>query len=105
MTIGAGASAPADSGDVRASFVGPNTAITLVPTAPARCIAPESFDTTAAACDNTPARVARSLFPQKSIKRLMRVPVFGRRREISSQADRSTFEPTITTLQPRWLMI
>ena len=37
-----------------------------------------------------PASVGRSLLPQKSISRLMRVPVFGKRRAMSSQADRST---------------
>ena len=102
---GRGPSAPELSGDVRFSFVAPKMATTFAPTAPARCIAPESFDTTARASDSTPASDGRSVFPLKSISRLIRVPVAGRREAMSAHADRSAFEPTIKTIQPRSLMI
>ena len=43
----------------------PNIATTCVPTAPARCMAPESFDTTARATARMPASVGRSLLPRE----------------------------------------
>ena len=47
----------------RVSSVGPNIAVTLTPSAAARCMAPESFVTSPRQCDRTPASVGRSVRP------------------------------------------
>src|SRR4051812_36670927 len=55
------------SGAVSISRVGPNSATIGVPIAPARCIAPESFETQAADAASTPARACNEVCPARSI--------------------------------------
>ena len=63
-----GAAHPARaSGEVRRSLVAPNMATTGAPTAPARCIAPESFETTADAPASTAVSSASEVRPLKSV--------------------------------------
>src|SRR6187200_377411 len=74
-TIAGGvASGPHVSGEVRCSLVAPNTATTGVPTAPARCMAPESLEITASACAITPASSARVVRPDRSTSALFWAP-------------------------------
>src|SRR5260221_12365192 len=52
-------------GEVACSFVGPNIAVTGMPIAAARCIAPESFVTSARQFASTPASAERSVRPTR----------------------------------------
>src|SRR5688500_9008037 len=63
--VGNGAVAFARNGDVLLSLVGPKMATSLAPTALARCMAPESFDTTPSLSAITAARVGRSVCPER----------------------------------------
>ena len=51
----------AERAGVTRSSVGPNTAVTRTPSAAARCMAPESFDTSARQFTSTPASVGMSV--------------------------------------------
>ena len=65
-TLGRGASGPRVSGAVRRSLVAPKTATTGAPTAAARCMAPESLETTPSAPAMTLASSPRVVRPQRS---------------------------------------
>ena len=66
-----------DVGDVDRSSVGPNMAVTGMPTAAARCMAPESFVTSARQCRSTPASVGRSVRPTRSSSAAFRAAIAG----------------------------
>ena len=78
------------------SSVGPKIATTGTPSAAARCIAPESFDTNASQRASTPASSRRSVRP---IRLITRMPA-GSDDSISRPASRSPAAPTST--QTAW---
>src|SRR3954471_8619555 len=84
----------ATRGAVADSLVGPNIAITLMPIAAARCIAPESLVTSVRQFASTPASAARSVAPT-------RLPTGGLELgRISAAAAASAGAPIITLCTP-----
>ena len=94
---GAGASAPADSGDVRALVGRAENGDHLGADRAGQVHGARIVRHHRVRRGSMPASVGRSLFPQKSIRRLMpRAGLRQPRASISSQAARSAFAPTIT---------